>query len=63
MEKIYRKDYTGEFLNPDSGENDKLKELVACAKVIEVGPDCKYLNINDDVFYDTRSVYPALLLS
>jgi len=56
-------DYTGEFNNPDSGEKDKLKELVACAQVIEVGPEVKYLKPGDDVFYDTRTVYPVPFLS
>ena len=51
-------EYNGEFWNPDSGENDTMKELVACAKIIEVGPDCKYLKVGDDVFYDTRTTYP-----
>ena len=36
--------YNGDFRNPDSGEKDTLKELVGCAKVIEVGPGEK---IND----------------
>lgn len=52
-------DYTGQFNNPDSGEKDKLQVLVGCAKIIEVGPEVKYLKIGDDVFYDTRTVYPV----
>ena len=56
-------DYTGDFINPDSGEKDKLKELVACAKVIEVGPECKYLKQGDDIYFDTRSVYPVPFMS
>lgn len=52
-------DYTGDFNNPDSGEKDKLKVFVGCAKVIEIGPDCKFLKPNDDVFYDTRTCYPV----
>ena len=55
--------YEGEFLNPDSGEQDKLKELVACAKIIEVGPECKFAKVGDDVFYDTRTTYPIPFLS
>lgn len=51
-------DTGGMFLNPDSGEWDKEKELVGCAKIIEVGPETKWLNEGDDVFYDTRTVYP-----
>ena len=56
-------DFTGSFDNPDSGEKDKLKELVGCAKVIEVGPDCKYLKPGDDVYYDTRTTYPVPFMS
>lgn len=56
-------DYTGSFKNPDSGEDDKLQELIGCAKVIEVGPECKYLKPGDDVYYDTRTVYPVPFMS
>ena len=56
-------DYTGAFKNPDSGEDDKLQELVGCAKIIEVGPECKYLKPGDDVYYDTRTVYPVPFMS
>ena len=56
-------DYDGSFKNPDSGEQDKLKELVGCAQVIEVGPDCKYLKPGDDVYYDTRTTYPLPFMS
>jgi hypothetical protein len=56
-------DYTGDFLNPDSGEKDTLKELVGCAKVIEIGPEVKYIKPGDDVYYDTRTVYPIPFMS
>lgn len=46
-------DYNGEFLNPDSGEKDTLPTGVACAKVIEVGPDCLWTIPGDDVYYIT----------
>jgi hypothetical protein len=51
-------EYNGEFNNPDSGERDALKEMVGCAKVIEVGPECKYVKAGDDIYYDTRTCYP-----
>lgn len=51
-------DYNGEFLNPDSGEMDRMPPGVACAKVIEVGPKCEYLKPGDDVYYDNRTVQP-----
>jgi len=56
-------DYNGDFANPDTGERDKLRELIGCAKVIEVGPECKYLKEGDDVYYDTRTVYPVPFMS
>ena len=56
-------DFDGSFLNPDSGESDKLKELVGCAKVIEVGPEVKWTKEGDDVYYDTRTVYPMPFMS
>lgn len=56
-------DYNGEFMNPDSGEQDKLRTGIGCAKVIEVGPDCKYVKPGDDIFYDTRTTQPVPMLS
>lgn len=56
-------DGTGSFNNPDSGEKDTLEVLVGCAKVIEIGPEAKYLKEGDDVFYDTRSCYPVPFMS
>lgn len=56
-------EYSGDFMNPDTGEKDRLKELIGCAKVIEVGPECKYLQAGDDVYYDTRTVYPVPFMS
>ena len=56
-------EYNGDFMNPDSGEKDKLQELVGCAKVIEVGPECKYLKPGDDIYYDPRTCYPVHFMS
>ena len=56
-------DYDGTFKNPDTGEMDKSGEFVGCAKVIEVGPECKYLQIGDDIYYDTRTTYPVPFMS
>lgn len=56
-------DYTGSFMNPDSGEEDNLKELIGCAKVVEVGPECKYVQNGDDIYYDTRTAYPLPFMS
>lgn len=51
-------EYTGAFNNPDTGEKDTLETFIGCAQVIEVGPEVKYVRKGDDVFYDTRTVYP-----
>ncbi len=48
----------GEFDSQDSGEHEKLDLFIACASVIEVGPDTKYVQVGDDVFFDTRSARP-----
>lgn len=56
-------EFNGDFLNPDSGEKDTLNQLVGCAKVIEVGPECKFLKPGDDIYYDTRTVYPVPFMS
>ena len=54
---------SGEFTNPDSGEDDTLDTFVGCAKIIETGPEVKYLKVGDDVYYDTRTVYPVPFMS
>ena len=36
-----------------------MKLGIGCAKVIEVGPACKYVKNGDDVFYDTRVIKPV----
>ena len=56
-------EYTGSFLNPDSGESDKLKEFVGCAQVIEVGPECKYLKPGDDIYYLPNTAFPIPFMS
>ena len=56
-------EYNGLFNNPDSGEKDTLKELVGCAQVKEVGPECKYVKPGDDIYYDTRTCYPLPFMS
>jgi hypothetical protein len=56
-------EYNGSFKNPDTGEMDTMKELIGCAKVIETGPECKYLKQGDDIFYDTRSALPVPMMS
>lgn len=54
---------TGEFLNPDTGEMDRMQEGVACYKVIEVGPETKYAKIGDDVFCIANATTPVPFMS
>ena len=56
-------DTSGAFKNPDSGTMDTLQEVIKCAKVIEVGPDCTRVKNGDDVYYDSRTVYPLPFMS
>jgi len=56
-------EWDGTFDNPDSGSKGQLAELVACAKVIEVGPDCKFLKVDDDVYYMPNTAYPIPFMS
>lgn len=49
----------GEFDNSDSGEHEQLDLKIACAEVIEVGPECKYLHAGDDVYFNTFSARPV----
>lgn len=46
------------YKNPDTGEMDERKLGIGCAKVVEVGPECKYVAVGDDIYYDTRTVVP-----
>jgi hypothetical protein len=52
-------DYEGQFLNPDTGTQDKLQPTTSCAEVIEVGPDVVFVRPGDDVFYPTQSTLPV----
>ena len=53
----------GLFVNPDTGELDQEKELIPCAKVIEVGPGTLYVKVGDDVYYDSRPALPMPFMS
>lgn len=53
----------GLFLNPDTGELDQEKELIPCAKVVEVGPGTLYVKVGDDVYYDSRAALPMPFMS
>ena len=46
------------FKNPDTGEEEKPEKGVMCARVIEIGPEVKYLKVGDDIYYDDRTAIP-----
>ena len=52
--------YTGatesnKFFNTDSGEEEELQTGIIVARVLEVGPECKYAKEGDDIFYTFAS--------
>lgn len=48
----------GTFFNTDTGELDKMQEMVICGKVIEIGPETKWVQVGDDVYFDSRTAFP-----
>jgi len=48
----------GQFDNPDTGNRDKKEYHSTAARIIEVGPDCKYAQAGDDCIVDLRSMRP-----
>ena len=44
--------------NEDTGNIEKSEFFVRVARVVEAGPDCKYVRSGDDVLVDTRSIRP-----
>lgn len=51
-------DNTPTFKNPDSGEEESVDVGIIVAKVIEVGPDCKYVKEGDDIYCQIGSLVP-----
>lgn len=52
-----------DFKNPDTGEVEKAQNGITCAKVIEIGPEVKYLKPGDDIYYDDRTAIPIPFFS
>lgn len=52
-------DLSDEFINSDSGQVDKKDFFIECAKVLEVGPKCEFVQPEDDVMIDIRSISPV----
>lgn len=42
----------------ETGEIEQNNEVIRTGKVIAVGPDCRNVNVGDDVFYTTYSMTP-----
>ena len=43
------------YKSNETGEIEQNNEVVKCGKVLAVGPDCKNVNVGDDVYYTTYS--------
>ena len=43
------------YKSNETGEIEQNNEVVKCGQVIATGPDCKNVNVGDDVFYTTYS--------
>lgn len=43
-------DSTKKYKSNETGEMEEAVDFIACAKVIAVGPDCKYIKEGEDVF-------------
>ena len=52
-------EYTGKFLNPDTGEMDQEEMLTIVASVLEVGPLVKYIREGDDIYYRKHQGVPV----
>ena len=48
-----------DFTNQDTGQKDELDLGVPCARVVEVGPDVKYIRRGDEIIYMAQRVLPV----
>ncbi len=46
------------YKSNETGEMEDNEEYIACAKVIAVGPDCRYVSVGDDVFVTKHLATP-----
>lgn len=51
---------SGAIFSEDSGEVEFADKIIGTGIVVEVGPDCKQLNIGDLVYYDRRGPRPII---
>ena len=50
--------YTPEYKSNDSGEWEEERQTIGVATVIEVGPECKYVQPGDCIFYQNITAIP-----
>ena len=50
---------TKKYKSTDTGEIENNEEYIACAKVIAVGPSCKFVQPGEDVFYVKHIAIPV----
>ena len=50
---------TQKYKSNDTGEMESNEEYIACAKVIAVGPSCKFVQPGEDVFYVKHIAIPV----
>ncbi len=46
------------FTNPDSGDEEQEQRGIIIGRVIEIGPECKYVKEGDDIYYHFGSAVP-----
>lgn len=47
------------YKSNETGEIEKNNEVIRCGKVIAVGPDCKNVQVGEDVYFTTYSMTPV----
>jgi len=47
------------YKSNETGEIEKNNEVIRCGKVIAIGPDCKNVQVGEDVYFTTYSMTPV----
>lgn len=47
---IVGQESTKQFKSKETGEMEENRQVIACAKVIAIGPECKNVQVGEDVF-------------
>lgn len=56
---IFGAESSKRYVSDDSGEMEENETAILCAKVIAVGPDCKYVHEGDDIFVVSYLAQPV----